>query len=108
MGKAQGNANPVWNTQYGPRRVRIDLPTLQEAVFAAQGLTDDENEQIEIAAALIGASEQDVRAEIARSKTLRQVRVRPRGPSALPVEPRSFVVEKKISRRPVITRPVIN
>ena len=43
-----------WNTKYGPRRVRRDPPTLEEAIFAAIGITDDQNEQAEIAAALMG------------------------------------------------------
>jgi hypothetical protein len=34
-----------WNTKYGPRRVRRDPPTLEEAIFAAAGITDDQNEQ---------------------------------------------------------------
>jgi len=72
---------------------------MQEAVFAAQGLTDDLEEQVEIAAALIGASEEEIRAEIARSRNLRQVRVRPRSPTDFPSEPRTFVVERKGVRR---------
>ena len=30
-----------WNTKYGTRRVRRDPPTLEEAIFAAVGITDD-------------------------------------------------------------------
>ena len=30
-----------WNTKYGSRRVRRDPPTLDEAIFAAIGITDD-------------------------------------------------------------------
>jgi hypothetical protein len=41
----------VWNTKYGPRRVRFDPPTLKEAIFAARGLTDELQQQAEIAAA---------------------------------------------------------
>src|ERR1700752_608276 len=44
----------VWKTKYGSRRVRVEPPTLDEAVFAARGLTDDPNEQAEIAASLMG------------------------------------------------------
>ena len=42
-----------WNTKYGPRRVRRDPPTLEEAIFAAAGITDDQSEQAEIAASLM-------------------------------------------------------
>src|ERR1700736_5973832 len=44
----------AWKTKYGPRRVRRDPPTLDEAIFAAQGLTDDPQAQVEIAASLLG------------------------------------------------------
>ena len=43
-----------WNTKYGTRRVRRDPPTLEEAIFAAVGITDDQQQQAEIAAALMG------------------------------------------------------
>jgi hypothetical protein len=34
-----------WNTKYGRRRVRRDPPTLEEAIFAAIGITDDQEAQ---------------------------------------------------------------
>jgi hypothetical protein len=40
-----------WDTKDGPRRVRRDPPTVEEAVVAAQGLTEDLKEQIEIVVA---------------------------------------------------------
>ena len=43
-----------WNTKYGTRRVRRDPPTLDEAIFAAVGITDDQAAQAEIAASLMG------------------------------------------------------
>ena len=43
-----------WDTKYGSRRVRRDPPTLDEAIFAAAGITDDHQAQAEIAAALMG------------------------------------------------------
>ena len=43
-----------WNTKYGTRRVRRDPPTLEEAIFAAVGITDDLDAQAEIAASLMG------------------------------------------------------
>ena len=43
-----------WNTKYGTRRVRRDPPTLEEAIFAAVGITDDQEAQAEIASALMG------------------------------------------------------
>ncbi len=44
------------------RRVtRVDPPALEEAIAAAQGLTDDIESQIEIAAQLMGMPEEEVR-----------------------------------------------
>jgi len=39
-----------------PIRVRHEPPTLEEAVFASQGLSDDAQEQVEIAAGLMGVT----------------------------------------------------
>jgi hypothetical protein len=36
-----------WNTKYGSRRVRRDPPTLDEAIFAAIGITDDQEAPVE-------------------------------------------------------------
>ncbi|MCI0465608.1 MAG: hypothetical protein L0Y57_01150 [Beijerinckiaceae bacterium] len=54
----------VWNTKYGPRRVRYDPPTLREAIFAAQGLTSDLAQQAEIAAALMDLPVDSVRRQL--------------------------------------------
>src|SRR5215471_15135954 len=62
--RAMGEA---WNTKYGPRRVRRDPPTLQEAIFAARGLTDSLQAQAEIAASLMGLPVESVRAEVLKS-----------------------------------------
>ena len=43
----------IWDTKDGRRRVRHDPPTVEEAVQAAQGLTDELSEQIEIVASLM-------------------------------------------------------
>ena len=53
-----------WNTKYGTRRVRHDPPTLDEAIFAAVGITDDQEQQAEIAAALMGMPLDVVQAEV--------------------------------------------
>jgi hypothetical protein len=56
----------TWVTKYGPRRVRIDLPTLEDALFAAEGLTPDADEQIHIAAELMQLPVEQARAEAER------------------------------------------
>src|SRR3954462_5027303 len=55
-----------WNTKYGPRRVRRDPPTLEEAIFAAIGITDDQEAQAEIAASLMGLPIEAVQVELKR------------------------------------------
>jgi hypothetical protein len=94
----------IWKTKYGPRRVRHDPPTLEEAIFAARGLTDDVEEQVAIAAGLMELPLEDVRAAVKKSPT-------PRKPSATVAFTsrggmhRSVVVEHKPSRRPA-NRPL--
>ncbi len=56
-----------WNTKYGPRRVRRDPPTLDEAIFAAVGITDDQEAQAEIAASLMGLPLEAVQAEVRKA-----------------------------------------
>jgi len=91
----------VWNTKFGPRRVRHDPPTLQEAIAAASGLTDNLQEQVEIAASLMEMSAEQVRPEVMKAAAHRK--------SASTVTfagrtgaPRSVVVERKPSRRPAV------
>ena len=87
----------TWKTKYGPRRVRHDPPTLEEAIFAARGLTDDIEQQIEIAAGLMEVSADEVRAALKTSPPPRKqptVAFTSRGGTE-----RSVVVERKPSRR---------
>lgn len=43
-------------------RTKYEPPEIEEALVAAEGLTDDSDEQLEIAAALMGVSIEEVRA----------------------------------------------
>lgn len=56
----------VWKTKYGMRRVRIDHPTLEEAFYAAEGMTRNFQEQIHIAAELMHLPVDQVQAESQR------------------------------------------
>ena len=88
----------TWNTKYGPRRVRHDPPTLDEAIFAARGLTDDVEQQIEIAAGLMEVSADEVRTALKTAPPPRKqatVAFTSRGGTE-----RSVVVERKTPRRP--------
>jgi hypothetical protein len=87
-----------WNTKYGTRRVRRDPPTLDEAIFAAIGITDDQQQQAEIAAALMGLPLEAVQAEvrkIARSSARSSTHVITGEQGAQ----RAVVVERKVTRR---------
>jgi hypothetical protein len=63
----------VWNTQYGPRRVREEPPSLEEAIFAARGLTDDLGAQAEIAASLMGMPLEKVRVAVLKASQRKDV-----------------------------------
>lgn len=88
----------TWNTKWGSRRVRHDPPTMAEALAAAQGLTNEVQDQLEIAAELMGVSVADAKAEMKKlmpdRRTARFVEApgRDRGT-------RTVVVERKASRR---------
>jgi hypothetical protein len=87
-----------WNTKYGPRRVRHDPPTLDEAIFAAVGITDDQEAQAEIAAALMGMPIDAVRVEVkklGRAAARGSTRVIAGEQGAQ----RSVVVERRVVRR---------
>jgi hypothetical protein len=105
MNTAKAEMSTTWKTKYGPRRVRHDPPTLEEAIFAARGLTDDLQEQIEFAAGLMEAPVEEVRAAIMKSPA-------PRKPAATLAftsrggTERSVVVERKAPRRMLPGRPV--
>ena len=98
----------TWVTKYGVRRVRVELPTLEDALFAAEGMTRDTRRQIHIAAALMQVPVDQARLEaerIIKDRTSRpQIASRPqieRGRRTLgPV-----VVERRPSRRIVRELP---
>src|SRR5215471_9911668 len=59
--------NSAWKTKYGKRRVKHEPPTLEDAIFAARGLTDNVQQQVEIAASLMGLPEEEVRPAVLKS-----------------------------------------
>jgi len=88
-----------WNTKYGPRRVRNDAPTLEEAIAAAQGLSDDLEAQVEIASSLMGLPREEVRPALLEAAPLREVAMESIAFAGPDAEPRAVVVERKPSRR---------
>lgn len=94
----------TWKTKYGPRRVRHDPPTLEEAIFAARGLTDDVEQQVEIAAGLMELPADEVRVALKKSpppRKLATLAFTNRGGAE-----RSVVVERKAPRRIAPGRPL--
>jgi len=90
----------VWKTKYGPRRVRRDPPTVTEAVAAARGLSDDVQEQIEIAASLMDLPLDQVKPEVLKAATSRKD-ANTVAFVGRPGAPRTVVVERVPSRRPM-------
>jgi hypothetical protein len=92
----------VWETKDGRRRVRSDPPTVEEAVIAAQGLTDDPKEQMEIVASLMGVPVDDARGAVLRMGQRKDVdRVTVTGRIGAP---RAVVVERRAPRYAVLQR----
>lgn len=81
-----------------PLRVRHEPPTLEEATFAAQGLTDDVDQQVHIVAGLMELAAEDVRPQVEKL-VASNARAVAQGRSVATVEsrsgaPRTVVVEK--------------
>jgi hypothetical protein len=88
-----------WNTKYGTRRVRHDPPTLDEAIFAAVGITDDQVHQAEIAAALMGMPLDVVQAEVKKQARTNSRITATRVIAGEQGAQRSIVVERRVVRR---------
>lgn len=71
--RAGNNQNTAPRKFTGPVRIKHLPPTIEEAVIAAQGLADDLEGQVEIAAGLMGMKPDEVRAEVTRMAQERQV-----------------------------------
>jgi len=72
------------------RVMRFDPPTLDEAVFAAQGLADDVDGQTQIAAMLMGLPEAEVRVAVLKATA-----------------PAARAITRPASSRPTTTRPTV-
>jgi hypothetical protein len=94
----------VWETKDGRRRVRRDPPTIEDAVLAAQGLSDEVDGQIEIVMSLMEVSTEEARTAVLRMggqrKETNHLTVAGRAGTA-----RTVVVERRAPRR-VLTRPL--
>src|ERR1700694_820698 len=87
-----------WNTKYGPRRARRNPRPLDEAIFAAIGITDDQQAQAEIAASLIGLPIESVIAEVKKAGRT-AARSSTRVIAGEQGAPRSVLVERRVIRK---------
>jgi hypothetical protein len=95
----------IWDTKDGRRRVRRDPPTVEEAVQAAQGLTDELSQQIEIVASLMDLTTDEARGAVLRMgqrKDVNRFTIAGR-----PGAPRAVLVERRVTRRPLRTGSVV-
>lgn len=79
-----------------PPRVRKEPPTIEEAIAAAQDLSDDRDQQIEIAAGFMGVTADEVR-------PLMPLRLKPT--TSIFAGNRAVVVERRVAR-PSLARRV--
>jgi hypothetical protein len=95
------NAKPKFK---GPVRVRKDPPTLEEAVFAAQGFIDDPDQQAEFAATLMEMPIEEARPLVV--KALAAARRAQHNEVTFATDrsgaQRAVVVERKTERRPAV------
>ena len=100
--------NEVWDTKDGRRRVRRDPPTVEEAVLAAQGLTEEVAEQTEIVAALMQISPDEARGAVLRMvqrKNVDCITIASRsGRPGQAAIPRAVVVERRGPRSALMSR----
>ena len=92
-----------WQTKYGTRRVRRDPPTLEEAIFAATGITEDHEQQAEIAAALMGMDFEPVLAEVKKTNRIAARSATTRVIAGEQGAQRAVVVERRVIRKRVAT-----
>ena len=90
----------VWNTKWGTRRVRVNPPTLEEAFIAAESLTEDFGQRIEIAASLMGVPVDEVKTQAAKFAPHANGR-----PTLVTGRGRAVVVQYK---RPRVMRPAVS
>ena len=99
----------IWDTKDGRRRVRRDPPTVEDAVLAAQGLTDEPGEQAEIVASLMQISAEEARGAVmrmAQRKDVNRITVATRSTRPGQVNgARAIVVERRAPRRSLQSRP---
>jgi hypothetical protein len=89
--------------QLPPPRVRREPPTIEEAAFAAVGLTDDLDQQVDIAANLMGVSVDEAMPYVVKAAAAARAVPSPaRGTGQLTIRDRVVTVERTGVRRIVL------
>jgi len=105
IGTEGADMNDVWDTKDGRRRVRRDPPTIEEAVQAAQGLTDDLKEKTEIVASLMEVPLEEARSAVLRLGQSKDVsRMTITAPVGRTGVARAVVVERRTPRYAAVQR----
>ena len=100
--KAKDTAtSDVWETKDGRRRVRRDLPTVEEAVLAAQGLSEEIAEQVEIVASLMDVAADEAKGAVLRFAQRKDVNRTTTTITSGAGTLRTVVVERRTIRRPL-------
>jgi len=105
-GNEGADMSDVWETKDGRRRVRRDPPSIEEAVTAAQGLTEELRERIEIVASLMEVPLEEARSAVLRmgqSKDVNRVTITA-GHSGRTGAARAVVVERRTPRHALVQR----
>jgi hypothetical protein len=90
----------IKNKPQGTRSsIRFEAPTLDEAIFAAQGLASDVEGQTQIAAMLMGMPEAEVRAGVLKAAASATSTRRPLILSSKPVSRRPMIVVERRTPR---------
>lgn len=92
----------TWNTKWGVRRVRVEPPTVEEALIAAEGLSGDPLQQVQITADLMSLPVEEVKPAI--DAILKQRVRRPRTIQPSQSRGGTVVVERKVQRKVLVGR----
>ncbi len=95
-----GTVRDSWETKFGSRRVKQALPTIEEALAAAACMNNDLEQQVEIAASLLGLELDEVRAVAKKIVKPAETRLSlPIASTSRAAPPRSVVVEYRAPKR---------
>ncbi len=97
-GSGQMGHKQIPPAEWSRRRTRYDPPALNEAIAAAQGLTEQIEGQIAIAAQLMGLPEDEVRPEVLKAAT--QTSARHTGSTYVRQRRTELVIERRSPRVP--------